>query len=285
MRLKCKIGDDGMDMANKPDTNPAAETAENLEETTTSAVAEGTGEAAKPDRPLTRRYNRHGKRRGKYAYAAPLGMLISLLSIVGIVALVFSGISAIQKAADTTALKEEFYYFLEPVLAYNLEPFEGIAETEQDAFLSAAAYKVSLAEQVRMLVEADENCRYAVDDKGRISVPLVELEAAYTTLFGPNASLTHRSLTADNLEYSGADNCYYVPFQSLSTGYLPIVESVKHRGDTYTVRVGFVANNDVKMDEHGKQIDPTADMATYFQTYTLVEYEKGSYYIDGCKDE
>ena len=34
-------------------------------------------------RPLTRRYNKRGKRRGRYAYAAPLGMLISLWVIIG----------------------------------------------------------------------------------------------------------------------------------------------------------------------------------------------------------
>lgn len=238
----------------------------------------------KAARPVTRRYNRHGKRRGKYAYAAPLGMLISLLAIVGIVAVVFTGISAIQNATDAAELKEEFYYFLEPVLAYNPEPFENIQETEQDAFLSAAAYRVSLAEQVRMLVEADESCRYAVDDQGRIAVPLAELEASYNALFGPASPLTHRSLEDDGLTFSNADNCYYVPFQSLSTGYVPVVDSVKHRGNTYTVRVGFVANNDIKLDAHGNSLEPTADMATYYQTYTLLEYD-GGYFINACADE
>ena len=33
---------------------------------------------AAPTRPVTRRYNKRGRRVGKYAYAAPLGMLISL---------------------------------------------------------------------------------------------------------------------------------------------------------------------------------------------------------------
>lgn len=238
----------------------------------------------KPARPVTRRYNRHGRRRGKYAYAAPLGMLISLLALVGIAAVVITGISAIRSATDTTELKEKFYYFLEPVLTYNPEPFENIEDTEQDAFLSAAAYRVSLAEQVRMLVEGDESCRYAVDDQGRIAVPLAELEASYNALFGSASPLTHRSLEDDNLTFSNADNCYYVPFQVANTGYVPVVDSVKHQGSTYTVRVGFVANNDIKLDEHGNSLDPTADMATYYQTYTLIEYD-GGYYIDACVNE
>ena len=135
-----------------------------------------------------------------------------------------------------------------------------------------------------MLVESDESCRYAVDDQGRIAVPLAELEASYNALFGPASPLTHRSLEDDNLTFSGADNCYYVPFQAANTGYVPVVDSVKHRGNTYTVRVGFVANNDIKLDAHGNTLTPTADMATYYQTYTLLEYD-GGYFINACSDE
>lgn len=79
------------------------------------------------------------------------------------------------------------YYFLQPLMFYNPTPFEDVAETEQDAFLNAAAYRVSLAEQVRMLRENDENCAYPVDDQGRIAVPTEEIEASYRALFGPDA--------------------------------------------------------------------------------------------------
>ncbi len=253
------------------------------EEQATVAAVE-TEPTVEKQRPVTRRYNKHGRRRGKYAYAAPLGMLISLLSIVGVITLVMTGVDYIKKAADTSALKEEMYYFLEPVFAYNPEPFEDITQTEQDAFLSAAAYRVSLAEQVRMLVENDESCRYPVDDQGRIAVPLVELEASYNALFGPSSPLTHRSLEGDNLVFSSSDSCYYVPFQSANSSYVPVVDWVKHRGSTYEVRVGFVANNDVKIDSHGNSIPPTADMATHYQTYTLEEYN-GGYYINACTTE
>lgn len=235
-------------------------------------------------RPTSRRYNKQGYRRGKYAYAAPLGFLISFLCIVGVVALIVGAVKGIQHLTDTSDLKDDFYYFLEPVLTYNPEPFEDIAETEQDAFLLAAAYRVSLAEQVRMLVEADENCRYPVDDQGRITVPVTELETSYVALFGPDAPLTHRTLEKDNLEYSESDGAYYVPFQSLSTGYVAVIDTVKHRGDTYTVRVAYVANNDVQVDAHGNQINPTADMAAYFQTYVLEEYGE-TYYIQACSSE
>ena len=92
-------------------------------------------------RPVTRRYNKHGKRRGKFAYAAPVGFLVSLLSIVGVIAIVLGVVRFVQKQTDDTALKEELYYYLEPLLLYSPEPFDNAAKEEQDAFLNAAAYR------------------------------------------------------------------------------------------------------------------------------------------------
>lgn len=238
------------------------------------------------ERPVTRRYNKRGKRRGKYAYAAPLGVLISLLSIVGVVALIFTGVSAIRKATDTSVLKEDIYYFLEPALVYTLAPFDSAATTEQDAFLNAAAYRVMQAEQIRMLREEDEICIYPVDDNGRIAVPVEEITASYQALFGDDALLTHRSIEDSGLEYSDSDACYYVPFETVNSGYHPVIDYIKRRSSTYEVRIGFVPNTDIRLDEHGNEIDPTPDMAAHFQIYTLHRHkDDGTYHIAACADE
>ncbi len=239
----------------------------------------------------TARFDENGNRRGQNKYAALIGGIITLTSLIGIIAIIWGGIWWVRQASDTTALKEEFYYFLEPVLAYSPEPFDNIAETEQDALLDAAAYRVCIAEQIRMMQEQQKNsgaevvCNYPVDDQGRIAIPVEEIEASYRTLFGPDAKLTHRSVEANALSYSEADKCYYVPFNELMTGYQPVIESIKRTGRNYTVRVGFVANNDIAIDSHGNQVTPTADMAAYFQTYTFNRVDNDTYYISGCKHE
>lgn len=234
-------------------------------------------------RPLTRRYNKRGRRRGKYAYAAPLGMLISFLSIVGVVALIVSGVGAVRNATDTTELGEEIYYYLEPLLMYSPTPFEGVEE-EQDAFLNAAAYRVMQAEQIRMLREKDETCAYPVDESGRIAVPVEEVVEAYQILFGASATPTHRSIEESSLTYSEADGCYYVPFETLNNGSRPVIDYVKRSIYTCEIRIGFVPLADIGLDEHGNEMEPTVEMATYFQTYTL-KLANGEYYIYSCRDE
>lgn len=258
------------------------EVVEETAPTTESAPVEETVEESA--RPVIRRYNKRGTRRGKYGYAAPIGMLISLLSIVGVVALVFGGIRLVENVTDTTALQEEVDYFLEPIKAYNPAPFESIATAEeQDAFLYAAAYKISLAEQVRMLREGDENTKYNVDDAGRIIVPAAEMSASYVSLFGPDAPLTARSIKEDTVTYSAVDECYHVPFDAINSGYRGVIESFKKRGDTYTVRMAYVSLNDIELDERGKELPPNPADATYTQIYTIRRTDTGLY-LAACED-
>lgn len=222
------------------------------------------------------------RRKSKAAFW--VGLLMSALSVVGAVSLVMGGISWIRSATDTTAIKEEVYYFLEPVLMYTPAAFEDVNTTEQDNLLIAAAYRVMQQEQIRMLREKDDTSAYAVDDNGRIAVPVEEVLTSYQVLFGPEATLQHRSVEASNLEYSEADGCYYIPFETANTASKPVVLSIKNGIETYTVRVGYVPITDIQMDQYGNEMEPTAEMATHFQTYILQKQEDG-YFILSCMDE
>ena len=241
----------------------------------------------KKSRPVTRRYNKNGKRRGKYAYAAPVGFLVSLLSIVGVVAIILQVGGCIKEKRDTTALKQELYYYLQPLLVYSPEPFDDAANKDQDAFLNAAAYKVMLEEQHRILHEEDETPQYNIEQElNCYFVPQEVVEEAYHELFGPNAKLAHRSVEGSGLEYSKTDKCYLIPIGELDTGYEFVIDKVEVYRDRYEVRVGFISKTDIKYDEHGEPIEPTADQAAYFQIYTLARNKDvGTYYIRSCVDE
>lgn len=240
---------------------------------------------AEEKRPVTRRYNKNGKRRGKYAYAATVGFLVSLLSIVGVIAIVMGVVGFIQDKTDDTALKEEMYYYLEPLLLYSPTAFDDAATQEQDAFLNAAAYRVMLAENIRMLREGADHPKYPMDEeRWAIALPVSEVEASYAALFGKKAQLTHRTIEGTAVEYSEADECYYIPFAEQPSAYVFVIDKITKTSSKYEVRVGFVPVNDVKYDEHGQSIYPSADQATHFQTYTLTR-DGDNYYIKSCTDQ
>ncbi len=253
----------------------------------TPRTAEPTAEAPAKKRATPQRYNKQGKRRGKNAFAAPVGFAVSILSIVGVIALMMSLVGFIREKRDTTALKQELSYYLEPLLLYSPDPFSDAAKKQQDDFLSAAAYKVMLAEQNRILHEGDDTPQYGLEeDLNCYFIPEKVVEDAYRELFGPKAKLTHRSVPGSGLEYSKSEHYYLVPIGRLDSGYQIVIDKVTVRRDRYEVRVGFVPVTDIKYDEHGEPIDPTVDQATHFQNYTLMrDRAQDTYYIKSCKDE
>lgn len=231
------------------------------------------------------RQDSKGKHHGKNAFAAPVGFLVSILSIVGVIAIIVNVAGYIKEKKDTTALKQELYYYLEPLLIYSPEPFSDAAKKEQDAFLSAACYKVMLDEYNRIRHENVETSKYDIEQNlNCYFVPEQVVEDAYHALFGSKAKLTHRSVEGSGIEYHKTEKYYLIPIGKLEPGYEIVIDKVTVKKDRYEVRVGFVPVTDIKYDEHGEPIDPTADQATHFQNYTLTR--KGdNYFIKSCKDE
>lgn len=251
----------------KPDAAPSPEGTES------ALPADGGSSPAAEAALSSLRYTHSGRRKGRRIWAAPLGLLVLLLAIVGVVALVMTGIHAIQDAQDTTALKKEMEDFLLPVMQYNPTAFEDVNDSKQDALILAAIWRITEAERIRQLQEKDEGFSYASDDNGRLLIPLEEVEESYAYLFGEDAVPYHHTIGEEGMsftfEYDEEQGCYHVPVTSSTSMYVPFVDTVKKRGNTVTVRVGYVLSTKIAIDDKGEEIPPTADDADHFQTYTV----------------
>lgn len=216
------------------------------------------------------RVSKYGNRRGRYKWAAPVGFLMSLLAIIGVVAIVAVGVYFVRDVTDDTTLRDEILYFLKPITTYNPVPeFDDINAEDYDELLRAAVWRITEAERIRMLREKDDNTAYELDNNSRLIVPLTEVEDSYKYLFGKDAVLNHRTLGEDDVEYSEANACYYVPFNFITSLYQPVIDNVRRRGGEYWVRVGYVPINNLEVDERGETIPPTADMAEFAQIFIL----------------
>lgn len=216
------------------------------------------------------RVSKYGYRRGRYKWAAPVGFIMSLLAIIGVVAVVATGFGFVRDLMDDSDLREEIYYFLQPLTTYNPVPeFETVNEDDYDELMRAAVWRITEAERVRMLREKDDNTIYDLDGNGRLIVAVSEVEASYRYLFGNEAVLKHRTLGEDDVEYSESNDCYYIPFSFTNVLHQPVIDSITRNGADYQVRVAYVSINDLEVDEHGNTVDPTPDMADYAQIFVL----------------
>ena len=232
-----------------------------------------------PEAIRSPRYTKRGRRKGRLWYAAPLGFLVLVLAVVGVVSLILTGINAIQKAQDDTPLRKELNDFLLPVMQYCPSPFTNVNDEQQDALLLAAIWRITKAEQVRQYREDDQTSAYPEDEEYRILIPIEEIEASYRYLFGPDAVPNHHSIEEESqgfaFEYDPDNACYHVPFTTVSANYVPVIDTLKRQKDTVTVRVAYVSNNDIAIDDNGNEIQPIPEQATYAQIYTVVKTADG----------
>lgn len=220
---------------------------------------------------------RKKRRRRKVRYAAPLGFFVLLFAVIGVISTVIAGVKTVKKWTDDTALRNELSLFLDPVVQLCPPPFEDAGEAEeQDTLIMAAIYDVAESERIRQLREKDDTCVYKLEEKlWRMIVPKEDIEASFAALFGEKTIREHK--TVGEAEYDAEKKCYYVPLTLSTSGYVPVLDTLKRKGDQYTVRVAYVSNADVQVDERGNTIPPTVSMSKYAQRFVVQKNEDGSW--------
>ena len=193
------------------------------------------------------RYNSSGRRRGRHRFAAPLGLLVILLAVTGVVSLCVWGIQAIRKSQDDTALRKELYKFLTPVMMYDPPAFKNVSEANQndslsDTLILAAIEPITRRESIRQQQEKDDSFSYPVDDNGCIIIPADEVEDSYQALFGSAAKINHHSVGSEeagiyNYQYDEEAAAYHVPVVADTTinasKYTTVFDTVKKKGDSH----------------------------------------------------
>lgn len=217
------------------------------------------------------------RRRGRVRYAAPLGFLVLLFALIGVISTIIGAVDLVKTWSDDTPLKEELSLFLDPVMQMCPPPFEDAGDTQdQDTLMMAAIYDIAETERIRQLREKDDTCIYELEKTmWRMIVPQAVVEKSFAALFGTETIREHK--TVGEAEYDSAAQCYYVPLTLSTSGYVPVLDTVKKSGDVYTVRVAYVSNADVQVDERGNAITPTADMSKYAQYFTVQKNQNDSW--------
>lgn len=231
----------------------------------------------------------NGERRGQHRGMAVLGLIVLIFAVIGVISTVVTGVNIVQKARDTSHLKDEMYYTLLPLMQYAPVAFESVDESKQDALIQAALYQITNREWIRQQQDSTYVSPYKVDEFGRTAVPINDVTAAYNTLFGADTIPYCHTFGDDagsyfTYEYDAENQLYYVPYASTSSAYEPLIDTIQRAGTMYKVRVGYVHLQDVSIDDHGNK-EVSLEKATYFQIYTVERLEDDSFVIRAVADE
>ena len=212
---------------------------------------------------ITKKHNRTHK------WAFPVGLVIVLLAVVGLVFLIVSGAKGISKAFDNSEKIEKYNTFLTPVVMNDPAPFDDVTNADKIQLADIAIWSI--------LSDTLTPEKYEYSDEGMI-IPAADVEEKYHSLFGSDTQINHATIEGYGYTFtydSQADN-YIIPLTGIIPIYIPRVLEINKKGSSVILTVGLLAGNEWAQSPSGDMIAPEADK---FVRVTLRENKDGTMYI------
>lgn len=212
------------------------------------------------------------RNRSKNKWAFPVGLIVLILVLIGIVSIIYFGAGAVGKLSDNSKKREEYQEFIVPVVMNDPAPFDDLSQADPMELMESAMWAL-----LRSAVNPDE---YAYED-GCMVIPQEDVKNQFVRLFGTDIEPKYGTIVSTNCEftYDEGTKTYRVPITSTEPLYTPVIYDIDKSGKTTTLVVGYLAANEWKQSPNGDMAAPDADK---FMKITL--RQKGdTYYISSIQ--
>ena len=214
------------------------------------------------------------RRRGRQA----LGLLITILVLVGFVTVLRAGVGLVANLFDDTAQKQEYEDKLEGLVLFDPMPFDGIENIDDLTLREAAVW--GCIYNIQETQGGFDN--YNTDpDTEQLLLPSVEVDAYLARLVGPSFKLTHRSFEMEDMtiEFDESSQCYKIPVTGTVGYYRATVVKLFKRSGQLHVTVGYIPTSSTD----DSIINQSSDTPTKYMDY-LFERQSGSWYLTGLTE-
>ena len=214
------------------------------------------------------------RRRGRQA----LGLLITILVLVGFVTVLRAGVGLVANLFDDTAQKQEYEDKLEGLVLFDPMPFDGIENIDDLTLREAAVW--GCIYNIQATQGGFDN--YNTDpDTEQLLLPSVEVDAYLARLVGPSFKLTHRSFEMEDMtiEFDESSQCYKIPVTGTVGYYRAVVTRLFKRSGQLHVTVGYIPTSSTD----DSIINQSSDTPTKYMDY-LFERQSGSWYLTGLTE-
>ena len=214
------------------------------------------------------------RRRGRQA----LGLLITLLVLVGFVTVLRAGVGLVAGLFDDTAQKQEYEDKLEGLVLFDPMPFDGIENIDDLTLREAAVW--GCIYNIQETQGGFDN--YNTDpDTEQLLLPSVEVDAYLARLVGPSFKLTHRSFEMEDMtiEFDESSQCYKIPVTGTVGYYRAVVTKLFKRSGQLHVTVGYIPTSSTD----DSIINQSSDTPTKYMDY-LFQRQSGSWYLTGLTE-
>lgn len=209
----------------------------------------------------------------KKGWALPLGIVVIIFAIVGLVVTVIAAVNGIKGVVDNSAQEKETYQkMLVPVVMNDIDEFDDVTKANMSQLIEASIWSI-----IKSDISTD---KYETED-GVLLFPQDDVEKSFTKLFGTDVKIKHQSVTstAFQFEYDSGKQVYKVPITGVDPTYTPQVLDVSKKGNNIILTVAYVSGSDWVQSETGEMVPP--DPSKYVKI-TLRKKDK-SYFINSIQ--
>ena len=207
-----------------------------------------------------------------------LGLLITVLVLIGFITVLRAGVGLVANLFDDTAQKQEYEDKLEGLVLFDPMPFDGIENIDDLTLREAAVW--GCIYNIQETQGGFDN--YNTDpDTEQLLLPSVEVDAYLARLVGPSFKLTHRSFEMEDMtiEFDESSQCYKIPVTGTVGYYRAVVTKLFKRSGQLHVTVGYIPTSSTD----DSIINQSSDTPTKYMDY-LFQRQSGSWYLTGLTE-
>ncbi len=209
---------------------------------------------------------------GKNKLAFPVGIIASILAVIGLITVIGFATDTIRSLTDKTAEKAEYEKMLTPVVMFDPDPFDDLTQADISQLLNSAVWALLMSD------EGADKYPYSQGETFGILVPQEDIEKYFVSLFGTEIDLAslHSSIDMSEYEitYDAALKSYILPVTGVESAYTPKVYDIEKQGSSVILSVGYIGNLAWVQLEGGEYKTPEPDK---YMKITLRERSGGMY--------
>ena len=207
-----------------------------------------------------------------------LGLLITVLVLIGFITVLRAGVGLVANLFDDTAQKQEYEDKLEGLVLFDPMPFDGIENIDDLTLREAAVWGC-----VYNIQETQGNFdHYNTDpDTEQLLIPSVDVDAYLAKLVGPSFRMTHKTFEMEDMtiEFDDTTQCYKIPVTGSVGSYRATVTKLFKKGGKLHVTVGYIPTQSAD----DSILNASSDTPTKYMDY-LFTRQSGSWYLTGLTE-
>ena len=214
--------------------------------------------------------NKKSSKKNKLAF--PLGIIASILAVIGLITVIKFSTDSIKNLTDNTADKKKYAEMLTPVVMFDPDPFDDLTQADVSQLLNSAVWALLMSE------DGADKYPYSEGENFGIVVPQADIEKFFVSLFGTEIDIASMHSSIDmseyDITYDAALKSYILPITGVESAYTPKVYDIDKQGSSLVLTVGYIGNKAWVQIDDGEYSAPEPDK---YMKITLRERSGGMY--------